>query len=297
MHVVLLGTLALPQVSCKRQERHEPGDAPLAVPMLGEVHVQHMGDEVPAGVRFDDPALTTAARAQLERAEIFAHGEATAGEVVPPKANVLVGYAVEKVWVEGKGLARAQVQLRVAVKPHQAADPYWAEDVEASGEMPYETRSEGEAPPRAFTALVSRMITDLLAEYMARQKLRTASPERLLQVMQQGSGATREDAIRLAGQRQVKEAVEPLLRLLTDDEEPIRDAALGALVKLKEKRAVTVLAKSRSMRDTREMRKILTAIALLGGDEAIDYLKFVLAAHEDEEIRSLAREALERLED
>jgi HEAT repeat protein len=86
-----------------------------------------------------------------------------------------------------------------------------------------------------------------------------------------------------------------LLKLLEDPEEVVRDAALGALVELRDRRAVSVLAEGRSMRDRREMRKILDAIALLGGDEAADYLAFVADGHEDPEIRALAVSARQRL--
>jgi len=41
------------------------------------------------------------------------------------------------------------------------------------------------------------------------------------------------------------------------------------------------------------MRKILDAIATLGGGEARDYLSFVAETHDDEEIRTMAAEALE----
>ena len=44
------------------------------------------------------------------------------------------------------------------------------------------------------------------------------------------------------------------------------------------------------------MRKIIEAIATLGGDEALDYLSFVAAIHDDEEIRALAAAAKQRLE-
>jgi hypothetical protein len=76
----------------------------------------------------------------------------------------------------------------------------------------------------------------------------------------------------------------------------LRDAALGALIQIGDRRAVTALTKSRSMRDRREMRKILEAISTLGGEEAFEYLSFVAASHDDEEIRSLASAAKTRLE-
>jgi hypothetical protein len=64
---------------------------------------------------------------------------------------------------------------------------------------------------------------------------------------------------------------------------------------MKERRAVSVLAASRSMRDRREMRKIVEAIALLGGAEAVSYLEFVADSNEDEELQGLAKRSLERL--
>jgi hypothetical protein len=49
------------------------------------------------------------------------------------------------------------------------------------------------------------------------------------------------------------------------------------------------------MKDGREMRKIIDALAAIGGQEATDYLSFVADAHEDEEIREMAKAALFRL--
>jgi HEAT repeat protein len=106
----------------------------------------------------------------------------------------------------------------------------------------------------------------------------------------------REEAIRMAGTRGLREEVPTLLALLQDDNEATRDAALGALIAMKERRAVTELTRNRSLRDRHEMRKILEAIAILGGDEARDYLSFVAETHDDEEIRKLAADAKVRLD-
>ncbi len=297
--LVLVSLCGLP--ACKRKPAaHGPNEPPAFVePLLGEVLVQRMDGEakpLPAGVAFDDAAMTAAARTQLQTANIFAKASDDPAVELPPKANVLVGYSIENVWHSGQGVAQAQVKLRVGIKPHQLADPSWAEDVEASGEIPYQAATANEAPARAFSTLVPRMVTDMLAEYISRQSLRRASESELVRVITQGAGAQLEDAIRIAGQRQVKAAIDSLLKRLNDEEENIRDAALGALVTLREPRAVSVLAESRSMRDTREMRKILTALSLLGGPEAVDYLKFVADGHDDAEIRALAKESLRRAE-
>jgi HEAT repeat protein len=103
------------------------------------------------------------------------------------------------------------------------------------------------------------------------------------------------EAIRAVAERKLTAEVPTLLRLLSHDDEAVRDAALGALVDLRDRRAVSELAKQRSMRDRREMRKILDAIATLGGQEAAEYLSFVADAHEDEEIKRMAKQALDRL--
>src|SRR5206468_7769825 len=50
-----------------------------------------------------------------------------------------------------------------------------------------------------------------------------------------------------------------LLKLLDDPDEPTRDAALGALIALGDRRAVSALTRSRSLRDRHEMRKIIEA--------------------------------------
>ena len=87
-----------------------------------------------------------------------------------------------------------------------------------------------------------------------------------------------------------------MLDLLENPNESVRDAALGALIQIGDRRAVSALTKSRSLHDRREMRKIIEAIATLGGDEALDYLSFVAASHDEEEIRALAAAAKQRLE-
>jgi hypothetical protein len=64
---------------------------------------------------------------------------------------------------------------------------------------------------------------------------------------------------------------------------------------MKDRRAVAVLTRSRSFRDRREMQKIIEAISVLGGVEALDYLSFVADAHDDPDIKTQAAEARQRL--
>lgn len=297
--VPLLLSLVILVGGCKPKpdvaKSNPSADPQFQVPVVGQVVVQQMTpvqDRLP-GVVLDDVAITKAVRDQIVKAAIFAATEPAPDR---PVADVLLGYSIEDVRAEGKALARAIAQLRVRVKPAKLADPYWAEDVEASAELPYKLHEKNAVPVAgAFTSLVSRLTSDLLADYLARQKLRTASEDEIVKLVSAGEAPLREEGIRQAGQRNLKKAVPTLLALLTDESEPVRDSALGALLAMRERGAVPVLAASRSMRDRREMRKIVEAIALLGGDEAISYLEFVADANEDPEIQSLAKRSLERL--
>jgi HEAT repeat protein len=144
-----------------------------------------------------------------------------------------------------------------------------------------------------FLRLAERSVTDLLTTYVGRQKLWTAD-RATLHASLQTPGELRVEAIRIAAARKLADEVPTLIALLSDDDEIVRDAALGALVTLRDRRAVPALTKTRSMRDMREMGKIVEALGVLGGQEAMDYLAFVADTHENEEIRRLAAAALQR---
>jgi hypothetical protein len=289
-----LGFLLAVVPACKRKAAAPDAGPPDVQPALGPVTVSDLTpDEVlPAGARLDARALTADLENRLRAAGIFAASAGDAG--AQPIARVRVEVAVEEIRHEGKGAAHAQVRFRVEPRPSGLAGQHWSEDVQAGGETVYTLDPE---PDRkvVFGKLVSRMLGDLTASYVARQKLWRGNEPDVRAALSADAGEARIEAIRVVAERHLTSEVPALLALLSNEEEAVRDAALGALVELRERRAVTEIAKQRSMRDQREMRKILDAIATLGGDEAVEYLSFVADAHEDEEIKSMAKQALERL--
>ena len=139
------------------------------------------------------------------------------------------------------------------------------------------------------------MAGDLVDGFAARRRLYEGPPSAVHAALLADGGELRSEAIRAAGERRLREEVPALLALLADPDEPTRDAALGALIALRDRRAVTELTRTRSLRDRREMRKIIEAIAILGGQEADDYLSFVAATHDDDEIRTAAAAARARV--
>jgi hypothetical protein len=282
-------------LACKRHGATvDAAVRPDPAPRLGTVQVQDMtaDDALPAGARVDADALTAQVRERLRAAGIFTAGGPDAG--AGPVARVRIELALEEVHVEKKAAMHAVVRVRIDARPSDAAQPHWNEDVQGASETTYPLEP---TPDRKALAgkLASRTIGDLVDGYVARQRLWRGSATEVRRALETDAGELTIEAIRAVGERRLTDDVPALLKLLSDPEESVRDAALGALVELRERRAVSEIARQRSMRDKREMRKIIDAIATLGGDEAADYLSFVADTHDDEEIRQMAKRALERL--
>ena len=203
--------------------------------------------------------------------------------------------AAEVVEVDRKGLCRAGVSLKIDTRPSDAPGAI-DEDLSATGEERFDTARVSDRDALA-QRLVERTAIDLVAGLVTRARLRTATPADIHAVIASPDAGIplREEAIRTAGKRGLTGEATALLGLLEDPEEPIRDAALGALIAFRDQRAVSQLARNRSFRDKREMAKILEAISLIGGEEARQYLSFVADGHEDADIRQQAGEARDRL--
>ena len=286
----LVAVIPLCSLACK--ERRTLGtDIVPERPALGAVTVKPIPTVDFRGreLHLDEALLASKVKGVLEKGEIFAAAR-------PNRAAVAVTLDVRP-FTEGSSEALeigVRLRLRMTVRPEGAAPARFGEDVAAVGQAPLETRDVTEARS-AFDRLLARTADDLVLAYVNRQKLWSGDAKGITAALGASDNDLRVEAMRIIGARKLREQVPALLRLLEDDDEGVRDAALGALVALQERGAIKALARSRQMRDTREMRKILDAIASLGGPEARDYLGFVADTHDDEEIRGMARAALQRL--
>jgi hypothetical protein len=293
-HLALV--LLLVATACKKKggPAEEP-PLPDITPVLGSVTVQDLTPpEILPEAHVDTAALGVRIEERLRGSGVFAAPSGTGAPPGVPTARVRADLATEAVEHEGKGAARAVIRFRVDTRPSELAGRHWSDDVQAQAETQFALDAKVDRKA-VFTKLISRMLDDLTASYLTRQQLWKGGPKEIGAALNADAGEAKAEAIRVVAHRRMTSEVPALLKLLSHEEEPIRDAALGALVAMRERRAVGELAKQRSMRDQREMRKILDAISMLGGDEAVEYLSFVADAHEDEEIKQMAKKALERL--
>ncbi|HEX7498847.1 MAG TPA: HEAT repeat domain-containing protein, partial [Polyangia bacterium] len=239
-------------------------------------------------IQLDQAQIAVKAKKTLDDAAIFA-----APEAKRPAAKVSLEVEMVSTSESAEPEIGAKVRLRVAVRP-SVSPARFAEDVAAMGQAPLSKGDVDEARV-AFQRLAERTVEDLLLAYVARQKLWDSDAPEIASALNSADNDLRVEGLRIVAARNLRSEIPTVLRLLSDEEENVRDAALGTLVALRERSAVKALAESRQMRDAREMRKILDAIATLGGREAQEYLSFVAETHDDAEIRAMAKAAVERL--
>jgi hypothetical protein len=296
--------LALAAPACRRTS---PGAAapPPPRPRLAGVTVRDLTPPEAAPARVDTDAIERAVRARLLATGQFETDAARADGGAGGVTRALVQLGIDSAEVGDKGLARARVALRLETRPSDAPAAV-DENLDGAAEQPYAVPRRGApaaadkgAPPTkqaVFERLVLRVTGDLVDGFGARRRLRQATPADLHAAIAADGGELRLEAIRAIGERHLTSESATLLALLDDPDETTSDAALGALIALGDRRAVSSLTRSRSLRDRREMRKIIEAIAILGGQEADDYLSFVASSHDDEEIRAEAAAARARLQ-
>jgi hypothetical protein len=246
--------------------------------------------------RLDGGPLERALRGRLLATGLFA----SAG----PAAKVLARIGTEVVEAGATGEARAVVGLQLDDGRAELPDGL-SFKLEGRGSERYvipkparRGAAAAPAPDRAaiLNRLVLRIAGDLIDGYLAQRQLERGPPSVVHAALQADGGQLRDDAIRAVGERKLREEVPTLLKLLSDPDERTRDAALGSLIALGDRRAVSELTRTRSLRDRHEMRKMIEAIAILGGQEADQYLSFVAATHDDDEIRAEAAAARARLQ-
>lgn len=104
-------------------------------------------------------------------------------------------------------------------------------------------------------------------------------------------------AMRLAGERKIEAAVEPLCKILEEeDDESTLLAAVGALIALGDARATPRLIELARNRPPRFVLQVVFAVGAIGGATARGYLVTLASGHPVEAVRRGAQDALAELE-
>jgi hypothetical protein len=157
------------------------------------------------------------------------------------------------------------------------------------------TPADGAPMGQVAQETLTRALGDAVAVLVKRDGIRRGQLAAVLASLDDQDPEVRADGFRAIAERQLHEATPRLIELLSVDEEDRRDGALGALVALREQRAVGAIVGHVEFNDIDSMRRVIDAVAQIGGEEAESYLELVAGGHELPGVRGLAAEALARL--
>ena len=150
--------------------------------------------------------------------------------------------------------------------------------------------------PANVNKTLGRLLDAVLDDIVFQAELARASGQDLARQLAQIKDLQRlVPAVEIAARRRLPATFTPLVALLKHKDIGVSDGAVGALVALGDRRAVKPLTHLSNLSDTARLARILDAIGSLGGDEAVGYLEFLASGHDDDDIRFMAAEALERM--
>jgi hypothetical protein len=238
-----------------------------------------------AGAPLDDHALAGRVWEGLSQSPSFVpgsrHGGADAGpDVRMRRARMKVVYGVE---ISG-AVMRGEVSM--------ALD--WIDGGD-DAELAESVACEGDGGPDTAPKLVECAIMRGTEALVQKEKVRSGDAQAILAALEAADPALRQTAFAAIGERHVTQVVPRLLELLSSPDVLVRDGAIGALVALREPRAVKPLTELGQFHDLDMMRRIIDAVGAIGGEEARSYLELVASGHDNPAIRELATQALERM--
>jgi hypothetical protein len=269
--------------------RRAPPDAP---PAREVIHVERIVVEAEAwpaeaGPALDDRALAGRVWEGLMASPDFeaARAPAQGGDVRRRKARIKVVYGVQERYRVLRGAATLAVEM-----DDGEGSEIW-ESLACDGEAPKERKRL----PAEATALVECAIERGARGLVEKAALRHADLAAILNVLDGADPGLRQVAFATIGERKLTGAVPHMIALLQSPDELVRDGAIGALVALRDPRAVKPLTELAQFKDLDLMRRIIDAVGTIGGDDARAYLELVAAGHDVPIIRELAQQALEHM--
>jgi hypothetical protein len=215
------------------------------------------------------------------------------GPTRPARVQLVVGYGLIAEGSEGRPAAIATVEAALMWQGGRGHSEL-ASDVRMVAERSYFAADKRNLDG-IVAEFVERAVSDAAAALIAKEAVRVGPEEGVLAAITGDDVDLRLWGLAVAGERRIEEAVPAAIDLLTSEREAERDAAIGALIALKDRRAVGPLTQLADFHDYSLMRRTIEAVAVLGGDEAKSYLEFVASGHPDDGIKAQAADALVRI--
>jgi hypothetical protein len=150
--------------------------------------------------------------------------------------------------------------------------------------------------PEVAQGAVECALARSAAGLIARETVRRGDEKAVLAALAGSDPTLRQAAYAAVADHRLAAAVPALLELLKSDDAIARDGAIGALVALRDPRAVKPLTELGQFNDLDMMRRVIDAIGAIGGDEARAYLEMVADGHDVPGVRALAKDALRRMD-
>jgi len=232
--------------------------------------------------------------ATLTASDWFVGNEADAVGFTPRRAVVemLVGYSVVEEGSDGSPAVIAVIEATVRFEDGVAS---LQPQMNILAEREFTSKERGNLDG-IVAEHVERAAADASAALILKEKIRVGPPDAAITGLRSPDLDLRAWALAVIGDRHLTEAFDQVVASLQSERDEERDAAIGALLSMRDPRAVGPLTRLAEFGDHGLMRRVIDAVATLGGDEAQDYLEFVASGHPDDDIKRQAAEALRRLE-
>jgi hypothetical protein len=265
---------------------------PPLLPVVSEVRVNDR-THAPENLGLDTAALAARASAVLvESGDLPVRLDAGTGPRY--RLRVEVQTAALQNEKKDKGVLRVLVDLRLQPLGEKG-DNLLSYEQTAVAEREWDPKAPGELKTLA-QAHAQRAIEDVVKGVGARLKLARGDTAALKAAIEGKDADLKLEAMRVAGERKLKDLVPQVIPLLKSEDRETRDRAVGTLSSIGDPRAVKPLTELARFRDLADLPIVLDALSAIGGDEARSYLEFVSSGHESPEIRELAKKAIDHMQ-
>jgi hypothetical protein len=258
--------------------------------VIGDLAIRRL-DPKDLKAELKDEDLAGAIGSALSASKAFAASDAEvpAGRTgVPAQISVTITYDLVKA-SRGQSIVCA-VEAAIEWQRGQRLTP--RENVLAERPVP---ASGGKRAPAIAAELITQSVIEAARGLVGKEELRQGDDAAVSKALDDPDPDVVLWSLELVAERRMVAAFDRALALLRAEDSGVRAAALRALVALRDPRAVEPLAKMANFSNPEELKMVIEAVTAIGGDEAAEFLEYLATGHSDGDVRSRAREGLERI--